>query len=112
MSEKFYTDFTAATGREPLFIHFWGLSCYSLLEQAIEKVGLQDLQKLTDTIGANEWVTEYGAIKFENMNNVNFTAGSVGQWQDGIFTSIAPKESRMAAPLYPKPAWPEKKKKK
>ena len=34
-------------------------------------------------------------------------SGEVGQWQNGVFEVIGPKDKATAAPLYPKPAWPK-----
>jgi len=36
--------------------------------------------------------------------------GEIGQWQNGVFEVIDPGKKRTAPPLYPKPAWPQKKK--
>ncbi len=77
-----------------------------VMEQAIEKVGSLNRQKLRDYIAANEFQGIQGPVKFKGSENVKATAG-VLQWQNGEMEVIWPKSIATAKPLYPKPAWPK-----
>ena len=77
-----------------------------IMEQAIEKVGSLDRQKLRDYIAANEFQTIQGTVKFQGSENIKAVAGIL-QWQNGAQEVIWPKSIATAKPLYPKPAWPK-----
>ncbi len=77
-----------------------------IMEQAIEKVGSLDRQKLRDYIAANEFQTIQGTVKFQGSENIKAVAGIL-QWQNGATEVIWPKSIATAKPLYPKPAWPK-----
>jgi branched-chain amino acid transport system substrate-binding protein len=77
-----------------------------IMEQAIEKVGSLDRQKLRDYIAANEFQTIQGTVKFQGSENIKAVAGIL-QWQNGANEVIWPKSIATAKPLYPKPAWPK-----
>lgn len=77
-----------------------------IMEQAIEKVGSLDRQKLRDYIAANEFQTIQGTVKFQGSENIKAVAGIL-QWQKGEMEVIWPKSIATAKPLYPKPAWPK-----
>jgi branched-chain amino acid transport system substrate-binding protein len=76
-----------------------------VMEQAVEKVGSLDRQKLRDYIAANEFRSILGPVKFQGSENAKAVAG-VLQWQKGDLEVIWPKSIATAKPLYPKPAWP------
>ena len=77
-----------------------------IMEQAIEKAGSLDRQKLRDYIAANEFQTVQGTVKFQGSENIKAVAGIL-QWQQGVTEVIWPKSIATAKPLYPKPAWPK-----
>jgi branched-chain amino acid transport system substrate-binding protein len=77
-----------------------------IMEQAIEKVGSLDRQKLRDYIASNEFQTIQGPVKFKGPENTAAVAGIL-QWQKGIMEIIWPKSIATAAPMYPKPVWPK-----
>lgn len=79
-----------------------------ILEQAIQKVGDLDNEKIRDVIATDTFDTIIGPVRFEKGINVQWP-GDLAQWQNGVYEVIMPKKYRTAAPIYPKPNWPEKK---
>jgi branched-chain amino acid transport system substrate-binding protein len=77
-----------------------------ILEQAIDKVGSLDRQKLRDYIAANEFQSVQGPVKFSGSENTKAVAGIL-QWQKGALEVIWPNSIATAKPMYPKPAWPK-----
>ena len=77
-----------------------------IMEQAIEKVGSLDRQKLRDYIAANEFQTIQGPVKFKGSENIKAVSGIL-QWQKGSLEVIWPKNVATAKPMIPKPAWPK-----
>ena len=75
-----------------------------VLEQAIEKVGL-DRKKLLDAIAnSGPYPTIVGPIDLKT--HVRGKQWSVGQWQGGEFVGVAPGDLPGAKPIvFPKPAW-------
>jgi len=94
---------TALIGQPP---EQWvSVLCYSglqAMQQAIEKVGKLDRAAIVKTLGSSTFDTVAGPLKFDN----HFLAGgwTVGQWQSGTFTAIAPSQKGAKQPV-PKPAW-------
>ncbi|MCD6679855.1 MAG: amino acid ABC transporter substrate-binding protein [Burkholderiaceae bacterium] len=81
--------------------HCWaGLE---IMAQAVAKVGL-DRKAMRDYVARNEHPTIIGPIRFEGSENVA-TPGSVGQWQNGEFEVVWPREIATASLVTPKPAW-------
>ncbi|MBO8140741.1 MAG: amino acid ABC transporter substrate-binding protein [Firmicutes bacterium] len=74
-----------------------------ILEQAVAEVGL-DRRRIKEYIDSNEFQTVIGPVRFVDGVNV-VTPGMVGQWQNGEFEVIWPREHATAEPLVPKPAW-------
>jgi branched-chain amino acid transport system substrate-binding protein len=77
-----------------------------IMEQAIEKVGSLDRQKLRDYIATNEFQTIQGPVKFKGSENIKAVSGIL-QWQKGSLEVIWPKNVATAKPMIPKPAWPK-----
>jgi len=92
-------------------LDFWGHIPYraslEILEQAIEISGTIDHDVLKDVIASERFDTVMGEVWFENGGiPAECYLGQIGQWQDGIFEVVAPKEQATADPIVPKPAWP------
>jgi branched-chain amino acid transport system substrate-binding protein len=92
-------------------LDFWGHIPYraslEILEQAIEMSGTIDHDVLKDVIASERFDTVMGEVWFENGGiPAECYLGQIGQWQDGIFEVVAPKEQATADPIVPKPAWP------
>lgn len=106
-AKEFYDKFVAMHGRPPCnWSTAFGYATYQIYEQAIEKVGLKDRTKLRDYIATHTFDTVYGPIKYTNYFNVDHPS-YIGQWQKGVFESVAPKATRKVNVIYPKPPWPK-----
>jgi branched-chain amino acid transport system substrate-binding protein len=90
----------AAMGGEP-----GAYASLQILEQAIQKVGDLNREKIRDVIAKDTFDTVIGPMRFEKGVNVQWP-GDIGQWQKGVYEVMMPKQFRTAAPLYPKPNWP------
>ena len=102
-AKEFYDKFLAMHGRPPgNWSAAFGYGTYQIYEQAIEKVGLKDREKLRDYIATATFDTVYGPIKYTDYFNEDHVS-YIGQWQKGTFESVAPKETRKVTPIYPKP---------
>jgi branched-chain amino acid transport system substrate-binding protein len=77
-----------------------------VLQQAIEKTGSIDREKLKEAMATETFNTVLGPVKFVNQFNIQ-SPGEVGQWQNGEFEIVAGKDKRTAQPIYPKPPWPK-----
>ncbi len=76
-----------------------------LFEQAIEKAGTLEREKIRDTIAQGEFKTINGPIRFTGTENL-VTPSMMLQDQKGDWEIIWPPESATAKPMYPKPEWP------
>jgi branched-chain amino acid transport system substrate-binding protein len=107
-AEDFYNKWVAKYGFAP---DFWGggygYSALQVLQQAIERVGFQDRDKLRDAIATGTFKTVIGNVRYVNQFNVTHPA-QIAQWQKGVIELVAPPKSRTAKPVYPKPPWPKK----
>jgi branched-chain amino acid transport system substrate-binding protein len=97
------TAFSTAAGTD----WYGNAFCYAanqVLQQAIEKTGTIDKEKIKDAMASQTFDTVLGQVKFVNQFNIQ-SPGEVGQWQNGAFEIVAAKEKRTAQPEYPKPPW-------
>jgi len=97
------TAFSSAGGTD----WYGNAFCYAanqVLQQAIEKTGTIDREKIKDAMASQTFDTVLGQVKFVNQFNIQ-SPGEVGQWQKGAFEIVAAKEKRTAQPEYPKPPW-------
>jgi branched-chain amino acid transport system substrate-binding protein len=85
----------------------WGSSLFyaglQALGQSIEKVGL-DNAKLVAHMRGNSFDTIVGKLEYD-QNNIRKGGWFVGQWQDGDFRGIGPKQPGARPVKFPKPAW-------
>ena len=77
-----------------------------IVEQAIEKAGTLDREKITETIGGSEFMTINGPIRFTGTENL-VTPAMILQYQKRDLEIIWPPETATAKPLFPKPEWPK-----
>ncbi len=90
--------------------HWGGPITYAnleILEQAIEKAGSLDREKIRKVLNTEKFETIIGPARFQNRFNVDLP-GMVQQWQNGIYEIIWPRDRATAEPIFPKPAWPRK----
>jgi branched-chain amino acid transport system substrate-binding protein len=76
-----------------------------ILEQAIQKVGDLNREKIRDVIATETFDTIIGPMWFKDNINQQWP-GDLAQWQNGVYEVMMPKEFRTAKPMYPKPDWP------
>ncbi len=74
-----------------------------ILTHAVKQVGL-DRKAIRDYVAGNTHKTIIGDIRFDGSENVG-TPGSVGQWQNGEFEVVWPRQIATAALNPAKPAW-------
>ncbi|MFC2046796.1 ABC transporter substrate-binding protein, partial [Chloroflexota bacterium] len=105
-SAEFYDAYTERWGHTPDMVDSsltWA-SC-EVWEQAIDKAGTLDWEKLTDAIYTETFTTIAGPAKFVGTRNVNAKEG-VLQWQKGEIQIVWPPEVATAELMIPKPSWP------
>ncbi len=94
-------------------IDWWGHNLYyaslQFWKQAVEKAGTLNQAKIREIMESEKFETILGPTWFDknHLLAVECHTGEVGQWQDGVFEVIGPKEKATAQPIYPKPAWPK-----
>ncbi len=114
---KFVDEFVAKFGLSKM--DWWGGAFYyAALEcfgQAIEKAGTLDNTKVRDVMARERFKTILGETWFDMTKNGkgggllarDCHPGQIGQWQNGTFEVIGPKNKMTTGKIvYPKPAWP------
>jgi len=89
----------------------WGHPLYwaglEVWKQAIEKAGSLDQAKIRDIMATERFTTVLGETWFENgLLAKDAHKGEVGQWINGVFEVVGPKQHATAEFVYPKPEWP------
>jgi branched-chain amino acid transport system substrate-binding protein len=96
----------AMHGRDP---DYWGsqLGYVSLqmLQQAVERVGKIDRAAIVKELQTGTFDTVLGKIKLVDNMPPKGTYAYIGQWQNGMFTGVAPAGPNMKDMEIPKPAW-------
>jgi branched-chain amino acid transport system substrate-binding protein len=90
---------------------WWGHPLYwaslEVWKAAIEKAGTLDQKKVRDVIATETFDTILGPTWFENgLLAKDAHPGEIGQWVNGVFEVIGPKDKATAEMIYPKPEWP------
>lgn len=111
-AREFCDKFIARYGEGAL--DWWGHLVYwaslQFFEQAIEKAGTLNQEKIRDIMAEEKFETALGPTWFERgFLAPACHAGEIGQWQKGLFEVVSRKEKATAAPVIPKPAWPKPK---
>jgi branched-chain amino acid transport system substrate-binding protein len=94
-------------------VDWWGHNLYyaalQFWTQAVEKAGTLDQAKIRDIMENETFNTILGPTWFDenHLLAVDCHSGELGQWQNGVFEVIGPKEKATAPPIYPKPPWPK-----
>lgn len=93
-------------------VDWWGHNLYwagmQMLEKSIEKAGTLDQSVVRDVMATETFDTVLGPTYYDEnrMLAAECHTGEVGQWQNGKFEVIGPKNKATAEPIYPKPPWP------
>jgi len=107
-SLEFYDSYVKRWGENPDYLDtvFPWVSC-QVMEQAIEKAGTLNWEKLRDTIATEKFTTLWGPLEFEGSFNIHGTPG-VLQWQKGEVELVWPQELATSKLMIPKPPFPKK----
>ena len=74
-----------------------------ILERCVGEVGL-DKKRIKEVLDTADFSTVVGPVKFVKGINVA-TPAMVGQWQQGEFELVWPRDRATGAAIVPKPAW-------
>jgi branched-chain amino acid transport system substrate-binding protein len=90
---------------------WWGHPLYwaalDIWKAAIEKAGTLDQDKIRDVLATEKFDTVLGTTWFENgLLAKECHPGEIGQWINGVYEVIGPKDKATAEMVYPKPSWP------
>jgi branched-chain amino acid transport system substrate-binding protein len=90
-------------------LYYWG--SLQFFEQAIEKAGTLDQKKIRDIVATEKFNTALGPTWFDEKQRLakECHPGEIGQWINGEWEVILPKEKATAKPIFPKAPWPTKK---
>jgi branched-chain amino acid transport system substrate-binding protein len=111
-AKHLYDELLARHGKGAL--DMWGnlfyYGAWQFFEQAIEKAGTLDQKKIRDIIATEKFETALGPTWFDEKQRLarECHPGEYGQWINGGWEVILPKDKATAEPLFPKPAWPQK----
>ena len=107
-AKQFYDNYLAKFKVKPDYLNssLAYVAC-EILEDAVERAGTLNWEKIRDVIAKDEFSTINGPIKFTGSENLR-TPNMVLQWQKGEIEIVWPNEVTTAKPLYPKPPWPKK----
>jgi branched-chain amino acid transport system substrate-binding protein len=84
----------------------YGWAALQVLQQAIEKVGTLNREKIRKELATDTFSTVIGPVKFVNQVNEN-SPGEVFQWQNGQIEVVASIQGHPTTKaIYPKPPWP------
>lgn len=103
--QEYHARYREIIGEEPDLTGGPGVyASLEILQQAIERVGEVDREKVTEVIRTETFDTITGPMRFENQLLVNWWA--VGQFQGGQWVGVAPTSRESAQPIqFPKPTW-------
>jgi branched-chain amino acid transport system substrate-binding protein len=89
-------------------LYYWG--SLQFLEKAIEKAGTLDQKKLREVVANEKFNTALGLTWFDEKQRLaeECHPGEIGQWINGEWEVILPKNKATAKPVFPKPPWPKK----
>ena len=87
-------------------LYYWG--SLHFFEKAIEKAGTLDQTKIRDIMETEKFETPLGLTWFDEHHRLaeECHPGEIGQWINGEWEVILPKNKATAKPLFPKPEWP------
>jgi branched-chain amino acid transport system substrate-binding protein len=105
LADKLYTD-QPEDIQDP-----WGHPLYwaglEVWKQAIEKAGTLDQAAIRNVVASETFETVLGPTWFENgLLSKDCHTGEIGQWQNGLYEVVGPKDMATAEMVYPKPEFP------
>jgi branched-chain amino acid transport system substrate-binding protein len=86
-------------------LYYW--AGYQFLEQAIEKAGTLDQKIIRDIMATETFDTALGPTWFDDKKRLarECHPGEWGQWQNGEWEVILPRDKSTAEIVFPKPKW-------
>jgi branched-chain amino acid transport system substrate-binding protein len=107
-AKEFFDKFTKRWGHPPGLLNSAdGFHAAQLMQQAIERAGTLDPEKIRDVLATEEFLTIEGPVRLRDGINEASVPGVI-QWQKGIAQVVWPSEKTTAKFEFPKPAWPKK----
>jgi len=87
-------------------LYYWG--SLQFFQQAIEKAGNLDQETIRDIMATETFETALGPTWFDEKQRLaeECHPGEIGQWVNGQWEVILPKNKATAEAIFPKPAWP------
>ncbi len=107
--KEFYDKLLSKHGKGAL--DMWGnlyyYGAWQFFEKAIEKAGTLDQKKIRDIIATEKFDTILGVTWFDEKQRLakECHPGEYGQWHNGEWEVILPKNKATMDPIFPKPAW-------
>jgi branched-chain amino acid transport system substrate-binding protein len=111
-AKEFYDKLLARFGEKAIDLwgnlYYWG--SLQFFGQAVEKAGTLDQKKIRDIIATKKFDTALGPTWFDEKQRLakECHPGEWGQWQNGEWEVVLPKNKATAKIIFPKPAWPKK----
>ena len=105
-SKEFYEGFLKMYGRPPELPNSSdGFSGAQIMQQAVEKAGTLDKEKIREVLATETFEVVNGIVTLRDGQNVTGTIG-VFQCQQGEVHVLWPPEFATGEFIYPKPPWP------
>jgi len=105
-AKEFYSNMIKRWGYPPnLLMGADGYHAAQLMQQAIEKAGTLDPEKIRNVLATGEFMTIEGPARLRNGVNELAVPGVI-QMQHGVAQTVWPKEKATAGLNFPKPKWP------
>jgi branched-chain amino acid transport system substrate-binding protein len=107
---EFYDASIARFGEEGIDLwgnlYYWG--SLQFFQQAIEKAGTLDQAKIRDIMATETFDTALGPTWFDEKQRLAEPChpGEIGQWLNGEWEVVLPKNKATATIEFPKPPWP------
>lgn len=111
-AKHLYDELLSSHGKGAL--DMWGNLYYygamQFFEQAIEAAGTLDQKRIRDVIATRKFNTALGPTWFDEKQRLarECHPGEYGQWINGEWEVILPKNKATANAIYPKPPWPKR----
>ncbi len=104
-AKEFYNNFTKRWGNPPNLLQGAdGYHAAQLMQQAIEKAGTLDPEKVRNVLATGEFMTIEGPARLRNGVNELAVPGVI-QWRKGMAELVWPKTKATIDLIYPKPQW-------
>ena len=104
-AQGFHDRYVAKFNKKPDYLNsVLAYMAGQILEQAVEKAGTLNWEKIRETVSTQEFMTINGPVSFTGTENRR-TPSMILQWQKDWLEIIWPPGTATAKPLIPKPAW-------